>query len=157
MAEGESLRQICQDEHLPSRRTVLRWADANEEFCHQYTRAREFLVEYWADEIIAIADDGTNDYIERESKDGSKTVVVDHEHINRSRLRVDARKWLMSKILPKRYGNKIEHTGADGDGLIVEIIDPIRTARSESDAEKTKRDPGYFRNRDTNQDKYKRQ
>ncbi len=49
------------------------------------------------------------------AKDGSTIRLVDHEHIQRSRLRVDARKWLMSKMAPKKYGEKLQHTG-DGGG-----------------------------------------
>ena len=63
------------------------------------------IAEFWADEIMDIADDGTNDYVERESDSGTQ-VVCDQEHIQRSRLRVDTRKWFLSKLLPKKYGDR---------------------------------------------------
>ena len=58
------------------------------------------------DELLEIADDCTNDYMERNGK-----LVFDGEHISRSRLRVDTRKWLLSKALPKLYGDKLTHDG----------------------------------------------
>ena len=55
-----------------------------------------------------------NDYTTRAKEDGSEIIVVDHDHIARSRLRVDARKWLLSKMLPKVYGDKVA-LGGDAD------------------------------------------
>jgi hypothetical protein len=101
MELGESLRQICATPGMPSRTTVMRWLEAQPEFRESYARARERLVEFWADEIIEIADDTEKDFVDRK---------VDHENINRSRLRVDARKWLMSKLAPRKYGDKIAAT-----------------------------------------------
>jgi hypothetical protein len=91
-------------------------AAPNAEFRDQYARAREIQADYWAEEIIEIADDGTNDYIEKENKDGSTYEAVNSEHINRSRLRVDTRKWLMARQAPKKYGDRLtaEHSGPDG-------------------------------------------
>jgi hypothetical protein len=101
---------------MPARRTVLRWLEGNEDFRRQYARAREFQAWLIADELLEIADDGRNDFIEREGKDGSTATVVDHEHIQRSRLRFDARRWLLSKMLPKVYGERVltELSGKDG-------------------------------------------
>ncbi len=117
LAEGESLRAICADKAMPAISTVMGWLfDGNhDEFLEQYARAREAQAEVRADEIVDIADDDTNDFTA--DKDGKR--VADHEHIQRSRLRVDARKWIAAKLLPKRYGDKMQHTG-DGGG-------PIRT------------------------------
>jgi hypothetical protein len=66
--------------------------------------------ERMAEEILDIADDGSNDWIERE-QDGRTVIVADHEHIQRSKLRVDARKWLMAKMLPKKYGDRTTIAG----------------------------------------------
>jgi hypothetical protein len=115
LAEGESLRSICRDPHMPPRRTVRRWAeDESHPFARQYALAREIGYHELADEIIEIADDATNDYVLRANEQGAQ-VVVDHDNISRSRLRVDARKWILSKRLPKIYGDKIRHTGDGGD------------------------------------------
>jgi hypothetical protein len=65
------------------------------------------MLDRWAEEIVEIADDATNDWMDRKS--GEHTIAVaDTEHINRSRLRIDTRKWLMSKLAPKRYGERVE-------------------------------------------------
>lgn len=115
IAEGESLRQVCRDESMPSRTTVLKWARENEAFADQYARAREDLLEHWAEDILEISDDGSADYVEAPEGEESGP-RVDHEHISRSRLRVDSRKWLLSKLAPRKYGEKVttEHTGPDG-------------------------------------------
>lgn len=103
MVEGISLRKICAMPGMPSRRGVFHWIKDNDEFRRKYDIARLMMVEYWAHEIIEIADDSTGDFIINERGDR----VVDHENINRSRLKVDARKWLMSKLHPERYGDRV--------------------------------------------------
>lgn len=105
LAEGESLRQICRDDNMPDKETVRRWKHDIEEFRAQYTRAREEQAEGFLDEIIEIVDDGTNDWIDREVGGGRTIRVVDQEAVQRSKLRYDARRWAMSKILPKKYGD----------------------------------------------------
>ncbi len=115
LAEGGSLRSICDDAAMPARSTVTGWLfdGEHEDFMDQYARAREAQAEARADEIVDIADDESGDFTTDE--DGKR--VVNHEHIQRSRLRVDARKWIAAKLLPKRYGDKLQHTG-DGGGPI---------------------------------------
>ena len=123
LAEGESLRSICRDEHMPDESSVRGWANNDEHpFAPQYARARETGYHALADEILDIADDGTNDYVERQNKDGSTSVVFDAEQVQRSKLRVDARKWLLSKMLPKQFGDKVT-VGGDGDSpLVVKVV-----------------------------------
>lgn len=107
LSDGESLRSICRDEAMPQKITVLRWLAAIPEFQTQYAHAREAQADALADEITEIADDGARDYVKTE--DGRE--VVDHDHIARARLRVDARKWIASKLKPKKYGEKLELGG----------------------------------------------
>ena len=97
---------------MPDRSTVFRWLAEKKEFYDQYARAREVQAEILADEIVEIADDSTNDFMEVQRGKGVVT-VCDQENINRSRLRVDSRKWVASKLLPKKYGDKqtVEHEG----------------------------------------------
>jgi len=88
LACGESLRQMClQDEALPCERTVYRWLISHESFCQKYARAREFQAEPHLEDIIEIADDP-------DLKPDDK------------RVRIDARKWKMSKLAAKKYGDK---------------------------------------------------
>lgn len=102
IAQGEGLRKIAELEGMPDRRTVFRWLDSNQSFRHQYAQARERCSDFWAEEILQIADDGRNDtYVDERGK--KKT---DWDNVHRSRLRIDTRKWLMSKLHPKKYGDK---------------------------------------------------
>jgi hypothetical protein len=103
MIAGESLRSICESPGMPSRRVIFNWLDKNEEFRAKYELARQMQVEWWAHEIIEIADDSSGDFVINER--GER--VVDNENIQRSRLRVDSRKWVMAKLHPARYGDKI--------------------------------------------------
>jgi hypothetical protein len=117
---GESLREICREEDMPSKTTVMRWLAEHREFRDQYASAREAQADYYAEEIIEIADDGSNDWMERKNGSGETYEVENHEVLNRSRLRVDTRKWLMARMAPKKYGDRItqEVTGADGSPLV---------------------------------------
>lgn len=118
--DGLTLREIARREDMPDRATIYRWIEKHEEFRDQYARAREMLVDGWGDESLEIADDGSNDWMERRNEDGSAAPpVVDHEHIARSKLRIDQRRWMMSKLLPKKYGEKVDHTLAGPDGAPV--------------------------------------
>src|ERR1041385_2420461 len=98
IAEGESLRTIVKDEKIPSASTICRWLldDTKKPFWEQYEKARNVQAELMFEELLDIADDGTNDWMERETKDGSYT-VLNNEAIGRSRLRVDTRKWYLSR------------------------------------------------------------
>lgn len=112
IAVGRTLPSILRDEGMPDMRWVFQQIKDDESFYQSYTRAREARTELWAEGLIEIADDGRNDtYVD---EDGIQR--VDHDHIARSRLRVDTRKWLASKLLPKTYGDKVttEVTGSDG-------------------------------------------
>lgn len=121
IADGESLRNICDNEDMPNRSAVFRWLAKYEEFSNQYARAREEQIETKVDEINEIADDGTNDWMERKDADGkSLGWVLNGEAIQRSRLRIDAIKWQASKLKPKKYGDKLQ-LGGDPDGV------PIKT------------------------------
>lgn len=107
---------------MPNKSTVFRWLATHKEFSDQYARAREEQAEALADEILSIADDGSNDWMEKQDKNGQSIGwVVNGEAVNRSRLRVESRKWIASKLKPKKYGEKLaqEISGADGQPLVV--------------------------------------
>jgi hypothetical protein len=103
IAEGKSLRQVTEQPGMPSRRSVQYWLTRYPDFREKYECAMMLCAEFWAHEIIEISDDSAGDFII--SEDGRR--AVDHENINRSRLKVDSRKWLLSKLLPKRYGDRV--------------------------------------------------
>lgn len=119
LSSGQTLKNICSCENMPHMATVFRWLakgkDENapqilKEFCEMYARAREVMAATIFDEMLEIADDTSRDTIEDEK--GHE--CVNSEWITRSRLRVDTRKFYLSKVLPKVYGDKteVEHSGA---------------------------------------------
>lgn len=118
ISEGNSLRKICASDDMPNRSTVHEWLlDVNKkEFSDQYELACNIRAENMFDELQEIADDGTNDYMERENQNGETYTVVNNEHIQRSRLRIDTRKWYLSKVLPKKFGEKVDVTSG-GDKI----------------------------------------
>ena len=120
MSRGESLTRILRDDGMPDMTQIWRWLDKpiTEDFRTRYARARELQAHALIDGVFDISDDARNDY----AVDDNGNRIIDHEHINRSRLRVDTRKWYASKVLPKIYGDKLisEVTGKDGGAIKVE-------------------------------------
>jgi hypothetical protein len=102
ISEGESLRAVCRDDRMPNKATVFRWLIAHQEFSDQYACARDTQADVLADEIIDIADESMNDSF----VDENGITRTNQDAIARSRLRVDARKWVASKLKPKVYGEK---------------------------------------------------
>ncbi len=93
VAEGESLKSICDEQAMPSRTSFYDWVDDNRDgLTDKYTRARERLMEHWSEQIVSIADDQAAEPNDR-------------------RVRVDTRKWLMSKLAYRKYGDKLIHSG----------------------------------------------
>lgn len=115
IAEGESIRSIVKDDKMPSSSTIFRWLldDEKKIFWEQYEKARNIQAELMFEELLEIADDGQNDWVEKEYKDGSSYVTLNTEHFGRSRLRVDTRKWYLSKVLPKKFGDKLDLTSGN--------------------------------------------
>ena len=117
LAGGESMRHICEADEMPSRATVLRWLRDHELFRREYAAARELQVDFYISELLEIADDGRNDWMEKLGRDGEITGVVSHhEHLQRSRLRVDTRKWIAARMAPKKYGDTAYLMLSDPDG-----------------------------------------
>jgi hypothetical protein len=120
IASGLSLRTICKEESMPCVATIFNWIRRFPEFLEQYEKAKAEQADALAEEMLDIADDGTNDWMEAHDKDGNAIGwKVNGEHVQRSRLRLDTRKWLASKLKAKKYGDKLtqELTGADGKDL----------------------------------------
>src|SRR5574343_626122 len=131
LAEGESLRTVCKDDDMPCKTTVFMWMRTNAEFLNQYTRAKEESADALIEDILDIADDGTNDWMEKRNAEGENIGwSLNGEHVNRSRLRVDARKWIAEKLKPKKYGAKLEHNGPNGGPIAVEATLKITAEES---------------------------
>ncbi len=105
IAQGYSVRSICLMDEFPALSTFYRWIRTEEDFQKQYARAKEDQMDFYAEEIIDISDDGSNDWMEVRSKKGEIEIVLDKEHVMRSKLRTESRKWLMGKLKPKKYGD----------------------------------------------------
>ena len=113
------MASICRADDMPCESSVYGWLRKNEEFLQNYTRAKEDQADLLAEQIIEIADETSNDTVT--GKDGQE--IANSEWINRSRLRVDARKWVAAKLKPKKYGDKLEHSGPDGGpAFIVQVV-----------------------------------
>ena len=117
LASGESLRAVCADADMPDKTTVLRWLARNEDFRIQYARSKEESAEAVAEQYFDILDE-----LPPAKADGS----LDSAAVMWAKNRADARKWYLSKIMPKKYGDRIqtEHSGSVNlGGLTEEDID----------------------------------
>jgi hypothetical protein len=109
LMDGESLRVICASSNLPSRHSVFRWLASDERFRDQYARAREIQAEVLADEMIAIADDASNDVT-------GELGVPNSVAVHRAKLQIETRKWIACKLLPRKYGDKLDMNLSGKDG-----------------------------------------
>ncbi len=128
MAGGQSLNEICRAKDMPTKPSVLRWLREREGFRTQYAQAREDLIEHWAEELLEIADDTARDTHTTTYEGGVERTSPNTEWISRARLRVDSRKWLMSKLAPKKYGDHLKidqetkHSVDDSVGALMERV-----------------------------------
>lgn len=115
-ANGETLAQIFASPHMPSKPTFFRWLSGELHLTPEqaralrirYDQARLARADRMAAELLAIADDASRDRVIRQLPAGLVTEVVDFEHIQRSRLRVDARKWILARLFPEKFGEKLQ-------------------------------------------------
>jgi hypothetical protein len=128
IAEGVPLREICRQDGMPKWRTVYDWMEANQEFAAHFARARITGFDAIAQEALSIADDGRNDWMDRNRPDGSADQVLNAEHVQRSKLRIETRLKLLAKWDPKRYGEKLALTDGEGkpifSGIVRKVVDP---------------------------------
>lgn len=108
---GLSLTKVCKQEGFPPIATVFDWLTREKEFSEKYSKAQLARTDFLMEELIDIADDASN------------------EDVQHAKLRVDARKWAISKMNPKKYGDKIEQTHAGSveiQQITRKIVDPIK-------------------------------
>ena len=125
--ECVSMKTICMDEGMPSDVTIWGWLSQNEKFFSDYTRAKALQQHVAIDETNDIADDGTNDWMERKAYNGATpSWEVNGEAIARSKLRIDNRRWIAARLLMKTYGDRqtVDQTISAGDGL-VELLNAV--------------------------------
>ena len=125
IASGESLREICRDKDMRAISTVMLWvANDKEGFSEQYAKACEARLYFHAEELIDIADNATNDWMERNDPN-NEGWRANGEAVNRSRLRVDTRKWILSKLLPKYKDKPEEQNATDMASILSKLIDKL--------------------------------
>jgi hypothetical protein len=112
MVDGESVRTICKDDHMPAISTLMKILNQNPDRSAQYARALQMRADAMFEEIMDISDDGSNDYMLRNADDPT-SIVLNGEHVQRSKLRVDSRKWALGRMNPKKYGEKTFIGGVD--------------------------------------------
>ncbi len=122
LCEGTPLRELCRQAGMPNWRTVYDWIAADADFATRVAHARDVGFDAIAEDVLDIADDGTNDYVERKRKDGSTDTVLDSEHVQRSKLRIETRLKLLACWSPKKYGSKqtVDVGNKDGETLKVD-------------------------------------
>lgn len=93
---------------LPDKSNINKWRRRYPEFRAKYAQAKCEQLEFMTEDILEIADDGKNDWMESYDKNNECiSWRVNGEHIQRSRVRIDTRKWLASKLAPKIYGDAL--------------------------------------------------
>jgi hypothetical protein len=112
LMKGRSLTSICKENNMPSMPTVYSWLNSSkpyyiEEFFKSYSMAREIQSHILADQIVDIADDGSRDIYLTRSRNGKEVMKVNYDHLRRCELSIDARKWIASHLLPRKYGKKV--------------------------------------------------
>ena len=127
LSDGVSLRTVLKNRNnSPSAKTWFRWMRENDELRKSYQLAKEEAADAMAEDILVISDDSTNDWMDREYGKGNVVRVTDPEALQRSKLRVDTRKFLMAKMKPKRYGDKLDIT-SDNKQLPTPIFGGLST------------------------------
>lgn len=120
IANGESLRSICRDEGMPDMSSVFLWLAEKPDFSQQYARAREEQAETHADAIVAIADE-TPEIEEVRDREGNVVDLKMHSaYVQWQKNRIDARKWVASKLKPKKYGDRVQLAGDAESPLKIE-------------------------------------
>lgn len=123
---GESLRTICASDGMPHRATVHRWLDEHESFRDQYARARDKGLDVLADEILEIANTPHEGTVVTSKEWGEEIKTGDM--LEHRKLQVDARKWYLSKLAPKRYGDRL-HTEHSGEVSVTGLAGRMRNRR----------------------------
>ena len=112
---GKSLRTVCDADDMPSVKTIFNWFRAYPDFLQQYTRAKEESADAMAEELLYIADNQEIGVTTTVKGDGS-VETKEEDMLGHRKLKIESRKWLMAKMKPKRYGDKLDLT-TDGEKL----------------------------------------
>ena len=112
LANGESIPQICRDEHMPSPAAVFRYLETSPSFRERYLRARESMAHVLFDSCLAIADDAASDVIETTDSKGNPVMTSNPSAVARARLMVETRFRMAGRLAPKVYSERADMTAA---------------------------------------------
>jgi hypothetical protein len=117
LMSGRTLTDICRDPDMPAAGSVRNWVIADPDgFGARYRLAREIGAETMADTMVDIADDRDGDWIAHTDRNGNPALMLDSERVNRARMRIETRRWRVSKIAPRIYGDRIDLTARPDSG-----------------------------------------
>jgi hypothetical protein len=144
LKSGRTLTDTCRDPDMPHVRSVQNWlAEDRNGFAARYKKAREIGCDIMADDIVDIADDRSGDWIVMTNKDGTTEAILDPERVSRTRVRIVARRWRLSKMRPRTYGERPDldarHDSSDGWAELLKAVDgksrglPNKLRESESE------------------------
>lgn len=124
---SKGLIRLCKENsHWPDRSTIFKWKIEHQQFSDMYYKAKDDQIDSIYDECLDIADDISNDTIIRVGKNGEETEICNSEYVNRSRLRIDTRKWCAERLRPKMFGAKKEAESDDKTkSLLQTLIDKL--------------------------------
>lgn len=135
LVKHNTLRKVAALDGMPSKATICRWLfdEDKKDFQDQYTRARKIQEEFIFDDTIDIADDGSRDY--KDVPGNIPTYIVNKEHIARSRVRIDTRKYFLAKLNPSRFAERFkhDHTGVEG------LAENLKKKREQAKRERERR------------------
>lgn len=118
IADGKSLATICKEKGYPNRKTFFEWVAKDNSIAAQYQTALAMRAELFAEQLISISDNDSFDF-----NDEGK---LNPENIARSKLKVDTRKWIVSRLLPKKYGDKLDLThGSNPENPLTVLIQQV--------------------------------
>lgn len=107
ISKGETLLHICKEPEMPSAKTFMGWVQYDQDVRERYYRAKETQAEFFAEEIISIADDSVSDIMQGYDRKGKPIPMVNYENVKRSELRIKARQWLMERVKSSRFNEKV--------------------------------------------------
>ncbi len=121
--QSRGLTYLCsKNPHWPERTTIFQWRLDKPDFSNLYDKAKYAQAESLADEMLDIADETSSDKV----VNNAGNEVCNSEYVNRSRLRVDTRKWILERLSPKKYGSKLENSRSEDEkSLIEKLIDKL--------------------------------
>jgi len=114
MSHGRSLNDICKDSDMPDRSNVYVWLRKYDDFQDKYREATGQRADCHFDEMLSIADD----------------VMPETAEVAKAKLQIDTRKWILSRMNPRKYGDNIQEDDGNNDNVQpVQVTVNVRDAR----------------------------